>query len=317
MAPLPPRRPGDLSSSSVQNATLPATTPPLAKTEGLVGPPACFGTFSKRGGIALPVASDTGSGACAIAEPVTFRAISTPDGSEVELDSAITVTRPFAVEILDWVREDLSGIVSREKGKLARLIGVRVHACRPRYGVVGAQISEHATGNALDIVGLRLEDGRTLSLVGTETATRSLREGLKHLRALQNGAWARLRRLAQGSSAPRHEAEATRLQDLPMEHRMTQERRPLDASRKDDPMPDLIDDLERRYGPGPLLAQIRQDVKRGGELMATYRISVVERGDTRDRGRSARGTRRGDHDRGEARRRGGSGSAKDQAFRSP
>ena len=37
-------------------------------------------------------------------------------------------------------------------------------------------------------------------------------------------------------------------------------------------MPDLIDDLERRYSPGPLLVQIRQDVKRGGELMATYEM---------------------------------------------
>lgn len=35
-------------------------------------------------------------------------------------------------------------------------------------------------------------------------------------------------------------------------------------------MPDLIDDLENRYGPGPLTVQIRQDLKRGGELMATY-----------------------------------------------
>lgn len=37
-------------------------------------------------------------------------------------------------------------------------------------------------------------------------------------------------------------------------------------------MPDLIDDLENRYGPGPLTVQIRQDVKRGGELMATYEM---------------------------------------------
>ena len=37
-------------------------------------------------------------------------------------------------------------------------------------------------------------------------------------------------------------------------------------------MDELIDDLERRYGPGPLIVQIRQDVKRGGELMATYEM---------------------------------------------
>ncbi|RYE30342.1 MAG: hypothetical protein EOP23_19320 [Hyphomicrobiales bacterium] len=37
-------------------------------------------------------------------------------------------------------------------------------------------------------------------------------------------------------------------------------------------MPDLIDDLENRYGPGPLTVQIRQEEKRGGELMATYEM---------------------------------------------
>ncbi len=102
-----------------------------------------------------------------------------PDGSKVELDSAITVTCHFALEILDWVREDLPGIVSHEKGKLARLTGVGGHACRPRNGVPGAQISEHATGNALDLAGLRLADGRTVSLVGSEGAIRSLRDDLK------------------------------------------------------------------------------------------------------------------------------------------
>ncbi len=37
-------------------------------------------------------------------------------------------------------------------------------------------------------------------------------------------------------------------------------------------MDELIDHLERRYGSGPLMVQIRQDVKRGGELMATYEM---------------------------------------------
>lgn len=102
-----------------------------------------------------------------------------PDGSKVELDSAITVNCSFAVQILDWVREDLPGIVSREKGMLDRLTGVGGYACRPRNGSTGAPISEHATGNALDIGGLHLDDGRSVSLVGSEGATRSIRAELK------------------------------------------------------------------------------------------------------------------------------------------
>lgn len=37
-------------------------------------------------------------------------------------------------------------------------------------------------------------------------------------------------------------------------------------------MPDLTDELASRYGAGPPLVQIRQEVKRGGELMATYEM---------------------------------------------
>ncbi|WP_181300692.1 extensin family protein [Bosea sp. 124] len=176
MTPLPPRRPADLTASKAK----PAKTPPAPTApDGPMGPPACFATFFKRGGIALPVAPESGDGACEITDPVTFRAISMPGGAKVELDSAITVTCAFAVELLDWVRDDLPGIISRENGTLSRLIGVGGHACRPRNGVPGAQISEHATGNALDLGALRLADGRTLTLVGTDAATRTLREALK------------------------------------------------------------------------------------------------------------------------------------------
>jgi hypothetical protein len=199
-APLPPRRPVELTHGRPSQASTPTaqTTPAPAEPQALIGPPACFGTFSERGGIALPAASESGSGACAIAEPVTFRAISMPDGSKVELDSSFTVTCAFAVEILDWVREDLPGIVAHEDGKLTGITGVGGHACRPRNGVAGAQISEHATGNALDVFGLRLADGRTVSLVRTDANTRSLRERLK------TSACARFRTVLGPGSDPSH-----------------------------------------------------------------------------------------------------------------
>ncbi|MET3890225.1 hypothetical protein ABIE41_001301 [Bosea sp. OAE506] len=175
MTPFPPRRPAELKASKAEPAETPLTSTAL---EGPIGPPACFGVFFERGGIALPVAAD-GDGACTIKDPVTFRAISMPGGARVEFDSAVTVTCSFAVEVVDWVRDDLPGIVSRENGTLSRLIGVGGHACRPRNGVPGAQISEHATGNALDLGALGLADGRTLNLVGSDAAPRPLREALK------------------------------------------------------------------------------------------------------------------------------------------
>ena len=142
-------------------------------------PSACLATFAERGGIALPSPSENGGGACAIDDPVTFRSIAMADGPKVELDSAVTVSCAFALEVLGWLRDDLPGIMSGENGKLTGLVGVGGHACRPRNGMAGAPISEHATGNALDLSGFRLQDGRTVTLAGRDGATRLLREALQ------------------------------------------------------------------------------------------------------------------------------------------
>ena len=175
MTPLPPRRPADLTPIETPGGK----TTPAPEPEKLAGPSACSATFTERGGIALPAVSDSGSGACAVEDPVTFQSVAMPDGSKVELDSAITVRCTFALEIVNWVREDLPGIMTRENGKLTKLVGVGGHACRPRNGVAGAPISEHAIGNALDLSGLRLRDGRTVSLAGRDDTAHSLRDALQ------------------------------------------------------------------------------------------------------------------------------------------
>lgn len=174
-APLPPPRPKDLDAPAAP-ATNAAPARDLAKP---ATPSACLATFAERGGIALPPAPETAEGACAISEPVTFRVIAMPDGSKVELDSAVTVRCAFALEVVGWVRDDLPAIATRENTKLAALVGVGGHACRPRNGAAGAPISEHASGNALDLSGLRLESGRTISLSATDAATRLVRDAVQ------------------------------------------------------------------------------------------------------------------------------------------
>jgi hypothetical protein len=175
VTPLPPRRPADLTP-----LPLPAgKTQPAPEPEKPAAPSTCLATFAERGGITLPSASENGPGACSVEDPVTFRGIALVDGSKVELDSAVTVSCAFALEILGWVRDDLPDVMTGEKGKLTGLVGVGGHACRPRNGMAGAPISEHATGNALDLSGFHLQDGRTVSLAGRDDATRPLRESLQ------------------------------------------------------------------------------------------------------------------------------------------
>jgi len=178
-APLPPRRPASLpavpaAESKPDETNTAAPSEPSAKQ-----PSACLATFAARGGIALPTPSDIGSGACAVDDPVVFNEVAMPDGSKVKFDSAITVRCSFALDVLTWVRDDLPAIAAADKSKPARILGVGGHACRPRNGVAGARLSEHASGNALDLGGFTWQDGRTVALTGTAPATRTLREAVR------------------------------------------------------------------------------------------------------------------------------------------
>ncbi len=169
--PLPPPRPEHLPAQT--------NLPTADAEEASAKPSACRVTFAEKGGVALPGEAKSASGECAVADPVSFREIAVPDGPTVEFDTAVTVSCAFALELLDWVRQDLPPILAAEKGKLVKLTSVGGQACRPRNGVPGAFISEHATGNALDLGGLVLQDGRTIRLTEPEGATRTLREAVQ------------------------------------------------------------------------------------------------------------------------------------------
>lgn len=175
ITPLPPRRPADLTPTEAPVGM----TPPHSEPARAAGPSVCLATFVERGGIALPPAVDNGSGSCAIDDPVTFRAIVLRDGVKIELDSAVTVSCAFALEVVGWVRDDLPDAIAHENARLAGLVGVGGHACRPRNGMAGAPVSEHATGNALDLTALRLQGGRTVGLTEKDETTQTLREALR------------------------------------------------------------------------------------------------------------------------------------------
>jgi hypothetical protein len=150
-----------------------------AKPEGPAGPPACYGLFAERGGVALPVpAAESSRPECAIEDPVTFREVDLPDG-KVTLDSAVTLRCDFAAEVVGWIRDDLVALAQKENTKLTKLSGVGGHACRNRNGAANAPISEHASGNAMDLFGLAFENGRSVALAGKEPELRPLREAIQ------------------------------------------------------------------------------------------------------------------------------------------
>ncbi len=197
-APLPMPRPPELAVPPATAGAAPQprpeapaaaapATPTAAPAEPTAPPPdaaaiaACRAEFAALGGEAKADEEDAtpATGACAIPGPVTFSHLHQAAGPDVTLDSAITVRCTLAVEIARWVREDLAPIAKTAGSTLTKITGVGGHACRPRNNQEGAQISEHASGNAFDLLGLTFADGRQIALWQAEAATREIRAAVK------------------------------------------------------------------------------------------------------------------------------------------
>ena len=88
------------------------------------------------------------------------------DASELSPRQA-PVTCPVAVGYELWVEKDLRPLAREILGSdIAGIRQLGTYSCRRMYGANSGPWSEHATGNAIDIAGFTLEDGRTISLLG-------------------------------------------------------------------------------------------------------------------------------------------------------
>ncbi len=186
--PLPLPRPKDIDGAAARIEETPANPPeeaPPAMDEAELA--ACLSDFAQQGGVVIPAPppdpqerqTAAQMAACTIPGPVTFAQVKLPDGRPVRLESAITVRCTFAREIAAWIRDDLAPIATRAGGELAQVSGVGGYACRPRNGQAGAQISEHASGNALDLLALTFADGRMIDLWTDTAETKEIRAAVR------------------------------------------------------------------------------------------------------------------------------------------
>lgn len=127
----------------------------------------------------LPSSANGAKGECGMDDPVTFQRIDLADKSSVTFESAITVRCEFAQEVLAWVRDDLRPITARQNDPVVRVTSVGGHACRGRNRIPGARMSEHASGNALDLGGLVLKSGKVVELTKPDATSRPLRDAIK------------------------------------------------------------------------------------------------------------------------------------------
>ena len=84
---------------------------------------------------------------------------------------------PLAEVLTHWVQGDVAPAVEMIGLQLAGLGIATSYDCRPRNSVIGAKLSEHATGDAIDLYELTLTNGQSLVLTDM-SVDRALRREL-------------------------------------------------------------------------------------------------------------------------------------------
>ncbi|MBB3692146.1 hypothetical protein FHY05_000758 [Sphingomonas sp. BK580] len=80
--------------------------------------------------------------------------------------ATVAVSCPVAAALAMWEWDVVAPAAQRHFGaRVSRIDHLGSYACRRLYGRSSGGWSEHATANALDVAGFRLEDGRRISVL--------------------------------------------------------------------------------------------------------------------------------------------------------
>ena len=162
--PLPQPRPADAPAEQ------PASPPP---------PSACRLALTDAIAIAPSIPDIKGPGDCGGEDLVRLEAVVLPDKRRVSLKPAATFRCPMATAVADWIRTDMAPLAASRGSVISDLDNFDSFDCRSRNGVTGAKLSEHGHANALDVRGLKLANGQSISLTD-RTVSRELRESVLH-----------------------------------------------------------------------------------------------------------------------------------------
>ncbi|HLH11552.1 MAG TPA: extensin family protein [Methylovirgula sp.] len=104
-----------------------------------------------------------GPGICGLTHPFKISALL--DG-QVSFDRRYTLDCPMIAALDNWVRENVEPEAQARFGeRVTEIESFGTYSCRGINGEAGARLSEHAFGNAIDVSGFRLADGREISVM--------------------------------------------------------------------------------------------------------------------------------------------------------
>jgi hypothetical protein len=141
-------------------------------------PALCRQTLRDRGVRAMALTERRESGGCSLENAVEYT------GDAARLSQAASITCPMAAAMSVWEQQIVAPAAQRRFKANVKVVEVlSAYACRTRYSKPGAPLSEHGTGNAIDVGGFRLSDGRIITV---EHGWRGDREEAAFLREVRD-----------------------------------------------------------------------------------------------------------------------------------
>lgn len=172
--PLPRPRPPETGQTDTAPSAPGGEAAPVASDQ----PPApspCRLALTDAVAIAPSIPPVKGPGACGGDDLVRLEAVVLSDKRRVAVKPAAILRCRMASAIAQWVREDVTPLAAGLGTTVSELDNFDSFECRGRNRVAGAKLSEHGRANALDVRGVRLANGRMLSLTD-RNAPREVRE---------------------------------------------------------------------------------------------------------------------------------------------
>ncbi|MGN6312111.1 MAG: extensin family protein [Xanthobacteraceae bacterium] len=172
--PLPRPRPSVPEEANTAPAAPGGEAAPVASDQP-APPSACRLALTDAIAIAPSIPPVRGPGACGGDDLVRLEAVVLPDKRRVAVKPAAILRCRMASAVAQWVREDVAPLAAGLGTSVSELDNFDSFECRGRNRVAGAKLSEHGRANALDVRGVKLANGRMLSLTDRD-APRDARE---------------------------------------------------------------------------------------------------------------------------------------------
>lgn len=164
LVPLPRPRPSVPEEANTAPAAPSGEEAAPAASDRPAAPSPCRLALTEAIAIAPSIPPVKGPGACGGDDLVRLEAVVLPDKRRVAVKPAAILRCRMASAVAQWVREDVTRLAAGLGTTVSELDNFDSFECRGRNRVAGAKLSEHGRANALDVRGVKLANGKSLSL---------------------------------------------------------------------------------------------------------------------------------------------------------